>query len=169
MIPTAEEIRNASDAIRLQGPTGNDIRALSLLSSADPTLKEMIADRIIDIAAMLGLNNGQRTMLVGLVEEAVIAGLHLGLEIGEARCGVSSPAQQKIEVFAWIGKDYHDGTLKLERGGTAAATYPLVAMDPHKMDKFASDMEGKARLTMLKRFLARFTFAEVLRKTEHGA
>jgi hypothetical protein len=169
LIPTAEEIRSAYDVIRLQGPTGNDIRALSLLAVDDPTLKEIIGDMVLDIAAMLRpLNNQERAMFVGLVDGAVTAGLRLGLEIGEARRAARAPAQQKIEVFAWIGKDRQDGALKLERGGTAAATYPLVAMDPYKMDRFASDMEGKARLTSLKRLLARFTFAEVVRKTEHG-
>lgn len=169
MIPTAEELRNAYDAIRLRGPTGNDIRALSLLAGDDPTLKEIIDDMVLDIAAALGpLNSGQRSMLIALVNDAVTAGLRLGLEIGEARRAARTPAQQKIEVYAWIGKDHHDGALKLERGGTAAATYPLVAMDPHKIDKFASDMEGKARLTRLKRFLGRFTLAERMRETEHG-
>lgn len=128
MNPTAEDLRNSYDAIRLQGPASDEALALWLLTGEDPTLKEMTAVMVLDIAAVFRpLNNRESAMLVGLVDGAVTAGLHLWLEIDEARRGTRAPRRRRFEVFAWLGKAHQDGALKLERRGAPVATYPLVA------------------------------------------
>jgi len=71
-------------------------------------------------AAALGpVNSGQRSLLAGLVNDAVTAGVHVGLETGEARRGAEAGAWRDGggNVSAGCDRAAQDGQIRFRHGG----------------------------------------------------
>lgn len=81
----------------------------------------------------------------------------------------------ETELWAWLGEDDQEdvamrtGEIGLKQGITPAGRIPMVAVSRSKMEKYWHHAEAQARAQGKKIRLCRFTFAEVVRETEHGS
>jgi len=83
--PTRDEIKAGYDAITRDGISARITEELALLALRDPLVSGTVK-RILDGAFTLRLEDSLSPLaLHGVVMGALIAGLHLGLYIGESR------------------------------------------------------------------------------------
>jgi hypothetical protein len=81
-----------------------------------------------------------------------------------------------VELFAWVGEDDRmDGPrtddIGIKQAVCAAGCIPMVAVTVGKMSQeyIRQQMETLAAMTGKKRYLARFTFQEVVAETKGGS
>jgi hypothetical protein len=77
----------------------------------------------------------------------------------------------KLELFAWVGEDeYGSGEIGLKQAVVPAGMIPIVAVRRDKVSRpgIVEQMEAIARTYRKKRYLIRFTVAEVIDQTEAG-
>lgn len=76
-----------------------------------------------------------------------------------------------VELVAWLGEDeFGSGQVGLKQARVPAGLIPMVAIREHeaKLRAVKPQLEVQARAFGQRIYLCRFTFAEVLDKTESG-
>jgi hypothetical protein len=78
VIPTAEQLRAAQEAIRIEGPMAPATLQLGLLCIREPLIREVVRNMILGGVEFNDFSGGQQE---GMLLGAVMAGLNLGLRI----------------------------------------------------------------------------------------
>src|ERR1700729_393582 len=95
--------------------------------------------------------------------------------IDKANCAITdmgTPADEKLALYAWVGKDERGGgRVGIKQALVPAGYIALVAMDYdlHKIAGLLSAMECQARIYGKKIRLCKFTMTEVAAETKAGA
>jgi len=179
--PTNEEIEEAWRGIEAAGPGAHETAVLAMHTLRNNRLADGIS-RMVDVyCKTLGIPASKERLVQGLVMGAVVTGLNYGLRIGDARVVAATKAPTdpptaltETELWAWLGEDdqvdiaKQTGQIGLKQAQTPAGMIPMVGVLRQKMEKFFPQFEAQA-LRFGKRIrLCRFTFAEVVRETDHG-
>ena len=180
-IPTKEELEAAWREIDQAGPKAHVTTELALLALKGNRLSETVR-HLADISrAALELPDSRAGITQAVVMSCVISGLNYGLRIGDARIAAatkstSAPpkALEETELWAWLGEDDREdvaartGEIGLKQAQTPAGMIPMAAVLRSKMEKHFHQAEAQAARMGKKIRLCRFTFAEVVRETDHG-